>query len=393
MASSATTTTTTTNGGTDHLVELVGNGSNAAAVVDSLTEEAAAAAPLLQKPKINIFSLSYSRRKPKEQVVDLEVSVVARMVSWIWSGSKYSGFLCAAMSSVIYFVMAVLSEALSVQHIPIFLCIFTRCIIILISSFVWMRRTGQSMFGPRHARSLLVLRAIMGNLSLFSFAYSIQRLPLSNAIILNFMTPLIASTAAKIILKEKFELEDLGGQICSFIGLVLISPPARIMQGSVEAWDSNSTSSIRGNHPIYVVLVGVLSSVSGGISYCLVRAGAKASDQAVITVFYFSLLASPTAAMCAFVSDSVMLPDFYSVLVIFTLGLLAFSAEVFLARGLQLEKTSRIANIFFVEPLLLRIWSLGFSMATPAIGGLLGCFIILVSVCSTLYLGPEKEMS
>ncbi|KAK9155544.1 hypothetical protein Sjap_003024 [Stephania japonica] len=171
----------------------------------------------------------------------------------------------------------------------------------------------------------------MGNSHMVILAI-IQLLPLSNAIILNFITPLIASTAAKIILKEKFELEDLCGQICSFIGLVLISPPARIMQGhsnllvsSVEAWDSNSTSFIRGNHPIYAVLVGLLSSISGGISYCLVRAGAKASDQAVITVFYFSLLASPIALMCAFVS------------------------EVLVARGLQLEKTSRIANLFFVE--------------------------------------------
>jgi hypothetical protein len=38
---------------------------------------------------------------------------------------------------------------------------------------------------------------------------------------------------------------------------------------------------LRGSHHIYVVLVGLFSSITGGVSYCLIRAGAKASDQPV----------------------------------------------------------------------------------------------------------------
>jgi len=48
-----------------------------------------------------------------------------------------------------------------------------------------------------------------------------------------------------------------------------------------EAGDINIPSSVRGGHPIFAILVGIFSSTLGGISYCLIRAGAKASDHPV----------------------------------------------------------------------------------------------------------------
>lgn len=36
---------------------------------------------------------------------------------------------------------------------------------------------------------------------------------------------------------------------------------------------------IKGSNHIYAILVGIFSAITGGISYCLIRAGAKASDQ------------------------------------------------------------------------------------------------------------------
>lgn len=38
---------------------------------------------------------------------------------------------------------------------------------------------------------------------------------------------------------------------------------------------------IRGGNHVYAILVGLFSAITGGISYCLIRAGARASDQPV----------------------------------------------------------------------------------------------------------------
>lgn len=49
--------------------------------------------------------------------------------------------------------------------------------------------------------------------------------------------------------------------------------------GYTKTGEPSNTRVVRGNHPVYAVLVGLFSSATSGISYCLIRAGGKASDQ------------------------------------------------------------------------------------------------------------------
>lgn len=51
--------------------------------------------------------------------------------------------------------------------------------------------------------------------------------------------------------------------------------------GLAETGEATITFIGRINHPIYAVCAGLFSSIIGGISYCLIRSGAKASDQPV----------------------------------------------------------------------------------------------------------------
>uniref|UniRef100_A0A5B7C0R9 EamA domain-containing protein n=1 Tax=Davidia involucrata TaxID=16924 RepID=A0A5B7C0R9_DAVIN len=199
-----------------HVVELVASTADS----DSISISEDQITPLLtqsEKPKINIFSVSYPKRKPnREQVtrlVETEASPCTQFILWAWGGSRYSGLLCMALSSTIYFVMEVLSDIFSAQSIPLFEIAFTRCTVILILSFMWLRRSGQPLFGPTNVRSLLVSRALLGYLSLLSFVYCIKRLPLSQAIILSFTTPIMASIVARIILHEKLKIAEIGGMI------------------------------------------------------------------------------------------------------------------------------------------------------------------------------------
>ncbi|XP_057461628.1 uncharacterized membrane protein YMR253C-like [Actinidia eriantha] len=373
-----------------HVVELVA----ASTAGDSISEEQIM--PLLKKPKINIFSVSYPRRKPnKEQVTRLaetEISPFTQFFMWAWSGSRYSGLLCMALSSIIYCIMEVLSDIFSAQSIPLFEITSTRCTIIAILSFMWLRRNGQPTFGRTNVRNLLVSRALMGYLSLLSFIYCIQRLPLSQAIILSFTTPIMASIAARIILREKLKIAEIGGLACSFFGVLFIFRPMFTTQGGLAKAAEASDSYVLGSQLIYVVLIGLFSSVTGGISYCLIRAGAKASDHPVATVFSFGILASPASVICTFAFEDFVLPNLYSFVLMVALGVLAFVAEIFLARGLQLEKTSRVTNIQYLEAALSQLWAIGSSKFAPSFGRLVGCSLILVSAFCTMYIGPEKDI-
>ncbi|XWS36752.1 hypothetical protein CRYUN_Cryun20dG0112800 [Craigia yunnanensis] len=386
-----------TDGG-DHTVELIvlgdsesaADGGSAASVSEEIT-------PLLtqsERPKINIFSVSHYRRKPREQVIkvtETEISPVSQFILWVWNGSRYSGLVCMALSSIIYFLMEVLSDNFTAQSIPLFETAFTRCTVTLILSYLWLRRSGQPIFGATHPRNLLVLRALVGYLSLLSFIYCIQRIPLSQAIVLSFTTPIMATIMARIILHEKFKIAEIGGLACSFFGMLFIFQQMLTTQGELLKAEEASNINFRGSHHIYAALLGFFASITGGICYCLIKAAAKASDQPVVTVFSFGILASPAAGICTFAFEEFVLPSFYSLSLTLALGILSFLAEVFSARGLQLEKISKVANVQFIEAALSQLWGIGTSRTAPSFGRLVGCLLILISVSCTMYVGPEKE--
>lgn len=50
-------------------------------------------------------------------------------------------------------------------------------------------------------------------ISLLFFLSSIQRLPLSQATVLSFTAPIMASIAARIILREKLKIAEIGGVV------------------------------------------------------------------------------------------------------------------------------------------------------------------------------------
>ncbi|TYJ27764.1 hypothetical protein E1A91_A07G211300v1 [Gossypium mustelinum] len=369
--------------------ESAANGGSAAASSEEIT-------PLLtqiERPKINIFSVSRSRRKPRELVIkapETEISPVSQFMLWAWSGSRYSGLLCMALSSVIYFVMEILSENFTAQSIPLFETAFVRCTVTLILSYIWLRRIGLPIFGATHPRKLLLLRSLVGYLSLLSFIYCIQRIPFSLAILLSFTTPIMASIVARIILYEKLKITEIGGLACSFSGMLFIFQQMLTTQGT-EKTEEASNSSFRGSNHIYAALIGFFSSITGGISYCLIKAAAKATDQPVVTVLSFAILASPAAGICTFAFEEFVLPSFNSLSLMLALGILSFLAEVFLAHGLQLEKINKAANVMFMEAALSQLWGIGTSSIAPSLGRLVGCILILISVSFTMFFGPEKE--
>ncbi|XP_050382517.1 uncharacterized protein LOC126799364 isoform X2 [Argentina anserina] len=332
-----------------------------------VTEERSPLLSQAEKPKINIFTLSYPRRNPGEEVIrslEPEISAASQFLWWVWSGSRYSGLMCMAISSTIYFTMEVVTDIFSVQPIPLLEVAFTRCTVILVLSYMWLRKVGQPLSGLGNAKHLLISRAFMGYVSLLSFIYCIQRLSLSQAIVLSLTTPIIASVVARFILHETYKVAEIGGLACSFFGVLFIF---QLLLTTQDQQGEGNNTSLSGSSHIYAILAASLSSITGGISYCLIRAGAKSCDQPLLTVFSFGVLATPAAGICLFVF------------------------EVFLARGLQLEKTSKVANVLYMEAALSQLWVIGSARIAPTFGRIFGCLLIFISVFCTMYIGPDKE--
>ncbi|MBA0639550.1 hypothetical protein Goklo_022582, partial [Gossypium klotzschianum] len=170
----------------------------------------------------------------------------------------------------------------------------------------------------------------------------------------------------------------------------LIQNPKFVERRLLKAEEASIISFMRSHH-IYIALIGLFSSITSGISYSLIKAAAKASDQPVLTVFSFGILASPATGICSFAFEEFVLPSRYSLFLMLILGTLSFLAEVFLARGLQLEKVGKAVNVQFTEVALSQLWGICTSRMSWSFGQLAGCLLILISVTCTMYIGPDKD--
>ncbi|XP_072976568.1 probable transport protein YPL264C [Typha angustifolia] len=379
-----------------HVVEVTEEEVVASTVADEIS-------PLLTEPRgskprgMNIFSVSYPRKEPYSKdmtsgAAETEVAFLNHIIWWAWNDSRYSGFICMASSSTIYYIMDVLMDVFPVQSIPIFETVFTRCFILVIMSILWLRRMGQPFLVPTSIRKTMIMRSITGFLSLLSFIYSVQNLHLSYAVLLNFAMPIFASFGAKIILQEKFSLVDIVGSACSFLGLLIILETTHFIRGSLNEPDQASKTLIPSTSSlIYPILAGVFSSLLGGISCCLIRLGAKASNQPVYTVLSFGILVCPLSALCALTFQEIVLPSPLTLVLMTVLGILAFLAEMLAARGLQLERISKITNILYLKVILSQLVSVAFLGREPTFHMLMGCLLIIASLCSTLFFARQKE--
>ncbi|KAF5948486.1 hypothetical protein HYC85_014443 [Camellia sinensis] len=354
--------------GDAHVVELVAS-STPDSSSDLISEEQII--PLLaptEKPKINIFSVSYPRRKTnREQVIrssEIETSPFTQFFMWAWSGSRYSGLLCMALSSTIYCIMEMYS------HLDFIIYVAEE----EWTTDVWDNKCQESFgFKSSHRIPLIVEFCLLHSKVTTLSGYHIE---LYNS---NYGIP-----CSKSYLAGKVE----NRRNRSFFGVLFIFRPMLTTQGWLAKAAETSDSYVHGSYHIYAVLVGLFSSITGGISYCLTRAGAKASDQPVVTVFSFGVLASPASIICTFAFEDFVLPSLYSFFLMIALGILAFFAE---ARGLQLEKTSKVSNIQYIEAALTQLWGMGSSRIFPSFGRLVGCLLILISACCTMYIGPDKD--
>lgn len=126
----------------------------------------------------------------------------------------------------------------------------------------------ERMFGKKENQKLLLLRSFLGALGVVLFFYAIDHLVLSDADMLNKMSPFLTMIFAAIFLKEHVRRFQMVSIIFAFIGSLFIIKPVF-------------------NIEIIPYIAGVLSAVFAAGAYTVLRAlGNK--EQFYTIVFYFS---------------------------------------------------------------------------------------------------------
>jgi len=183
-------------------------------------------------------------------------------------------------------------------------------------------------------------------------------LELSDAIVITFLSPVLAGYLASVFLNEPFtRIEKLGGLI-AFIGVVLIARPTSFFSRTNDDSNNNIPISDIPNPSVDVdivppmqrllaVLVALVGVAGAGTAYVSIRAIGKRAHP-LISVNYF-------AVWCTIVSfvGTLLIPglsfklpqSLLQWMLLALIGITGFSMQFLLTAGLQLEKAGRATNM------------------------------------------------
>ncbi|KAM9998353.1 hypothetical protein ACTFIY_008029 [Dictyostelium cf. discoideum] len=313
---------------------------------------------------------------------DGEVKVVQKnkyLQKWDEIWMKYQGIILLVLSACLFSVMALavkqLSKELSSLEIAFyrsFYC-FVGCLLILFPLKI-------NPLGPKEKRLFLSLRGLSGTIGLCAYFYTITVLPLSEAVIISFTSPVMTAALAAVLLKEKWGPVQA---ICAFLslcGITVISKPSFLFHDDHNDGSTASHAESDPNKLLYI-FTGIIGAFFGAISYIAVRKVGP-NVHAFVLVTYFSGLASLVTFPSAFIFQTFKWPSLKAWGWITLMGVFGTVAQGAVNRGIQLEKAAKAAAMNYLQIIFTFIWEITFLHETIdwitllAAGLILSCAIV-----------------
>lgn len=154
--------------------------------------------------------------------------------------------------------------------IPLFEKVFYRNLVSLGIAYIMIKNKKVSFFGKKENQKYLLSRSLLGLLGVILNFYAINHLVLSDASMLNKISPFFVTLFAVIFLKEKLSKIQIPVLIIVFIGALLIIKP-------------------QFNFSVLPSLSGFISAMCAGAAYTLIRF-LRDREKASTIVFYFSFV-------------------------------------------------------------------------------------------------------
>lgn len=182
------------------------------------------------------------------------------------NSNRIKGIICIIMSA---FGFALMSAFIKLAgDLPNFQKVFFRNLVAAIIALALIIKHKGSMIGKKENRSILIWRSVFGTIGIIFNYYAIDKLVLSDANMLNKISPFLVVIFCAIFLKEKINFKQIGAIAVAFIGALFIIKP---------------TFDIK----VVPYIVGFLSAVFAAAAYTCVRVIGK-KEESYTVVFFFS---------------------------------------------------------------------------------------------------------
>lgn len=208
-------------------------------------------------------------------------------------------------------------------------------------------------------------RALVGLAAMYGFFYAIAHLPLSNAMVFTYSSPVFIPLVAWLFLKERITPLML---LAAFVGLIGVGLVAKPDVGMFN----------------WLSLVGISSSFLAAMAFVTVRALA-ATEPATRTVFYFCLIATFVSAipMCWHWRILTLQELYYLV----GAGTLATISQISLSKAYAYAPAGKIGPANYLAIIFAGMWAWVLWDERPDVLAIIGMLLIFVALMLCL---PKK---
>ena len=219
-------------------------------------------------------------------------------------------------------------------------------------------------------KKLLILRGVVGVISMTLFFLSTKFLPIGTAVCLRYMAPIFAAIFAVYFLKDKIKPMQWLFFIIAFAGVIVL-----------KGLDTELNS--------FGLIIIFISAIFSGLVYVVISKIGK-SEHPVVIVNYFMVIATIVGGVLSI--KGWVNPIGLEWPLLFSLGIFGYFGQVYMTKAFQMAQTSQVAPLKYIEVIFTVLFGLFVFGEIYTLWSLLGiAMIICALVLNSFYKGNSQS--
>ena len=233
--------------------------------------------------------------------------------------------------------------------------VFWRSLVTFVVLLPFAMRMGEA-FRPRAVRAM-VLRGLTGTASMMSYFYAIQRLPLGDAVMISYASPLVVALLSPWVLGERPSSRVWGALLLGFLGVALVAGP------KFQADPLGVTAALA-------------TALFAGLAYLYVAEASRTERNDTIVLWFAGIAALVTSP---FLLPAPTVPSAGVGWTLFGVGLIGLTAQLTMTRAYQYGEAASMSLYGYVTPVA--AWALGWLALGEAVTvqGAVGTVLVAVA--------------
>lgn len=242
------------------------------------------------------------------------------------------------------------------KSFDVYQIVFFRSVGSLFFTIPLIFKSKLSPFGNK--KGLLIIRSVVGLISMIFFFKSLKYLPMGFAVSLRYIAPIFASFFALLLLNEKVKPIQWLFFVIAFSGVLML-----------RGFDTPAQN--------IGLLFALVSAIFAGLVYIAIRKIGN-QDHPLIVVNYFMIISAVVAGLMTF--PNWIQPMGYELLIFLSLGLFGYFGQFYMTKAMQIGETNQVAPLKYLEVLFTIFIGLIWLNETYTIYSLFGVSLIVIGL-------------